>query len=57
VNVLNGADGLGEIAAGLVGQGMTILESVRRGVPAASAGQTGTESLNGSVPAADNATR
>jgi uncharacterized membrane protein YqiK len=29
VNVLNGADGLGEIAAGLVGQGLTILDSVR----------------------------
>jgi uncharacterized membrane protein YqiK len=36
VNVLNGADGLGEIAAGLVGQGLTILDSVRRnlGTPA-----------------------
>ncbi|MEU2627381.1 SPFH domain-containing protein [Kitasatospora sp. NPDC007106] len=32
VNVLNGADGLGEIAAGLVGQGLTILDSVRRGL-------------------------
>ncbi|MER5640596.1 flotillin family protein [Kitasatospora sp. NPDC002227] len=32
VNVLNGTDGLGEIAAGLVGQGMTILDSVRRGL-------------------------
>ncbi|MGW7573092.1 flotillin family protein [Streptomyces sp. NPDC054765] len=30
VNVLNGTDGLGEIAAGLVGQGLTILDSVRR---------------------------
>ncbi len=30
VSVLNGADGLGEIAAGLVSQGLTILESVRR---------------------------
>ena len=29
VNVLNGADGLGEIAAGLVSQGLTILDSVR----------------------------
>ena len=28
--MLNGADGLGEIAAGLVGQGLTILDSVRR---------------------------
>ncbi|WP_042388373.1 SPFH domain-containing protein [Streptacidiphilus melanogenes] len=30
VNVLNGADGLGEIAAGLVGQGLTILDSVQQ---------------------------
>src|SRR5579875_3189504 len=29
VSVLNGADGLSEIAAGLVGQGLTILESVK----------------------------
>jgi uncharacterized membrane protein YqiK len=30
INVLNGADGLGQIAAGLVGQGLTIFDSVRR---------------------------
>jgi flotillin len=30
VSVLNGADGLSEIAAGLVGQGLTILESVKK---------------------------
>jgi flotillin len=30
VSVLNGADGLSEIAAGLVAQGLTILESVRK---------------------------
>jgi len=30
VNILNGADGLGEIAAGLVAQGLTILDSVRQ---------------------------
>ncbi len=34
VSVLNGADGLSEIAAGLVSQGMTILDSVRKGMPA-----------------------
>ena len=33
VNVLNGADGLSEIAAGLVGQGLTIFDSVRKGMP------------------------
>jgi uncharacterized membrane protein YqiK len=32
VSILNGADGLSEVAAGLVSQGMTILESVRRGL-------------------------
>ena len=31
--MLNGADGLGEIAAGLVSQGLTILDSVRKGMP------------------------
>jgi uncharacterized membrane protein YqiK len=29
VNVLNGADGLGQITAGLVGQGLTIFDSIR----------------------------
>jgi flotillin len=38
VSVLNGADGLGEIAAGLVSQGLTILESVRKGVGTSGAG-------------------
>jgi flotillin len=33
VTVLNGADGLGEVAAGLVSQGLTILDAVRRGMP------------------------
>ena len=33
VTVLNGADGLGEVAAGLVSQGMTILDAVRKGSP------------------------
>jgi flotillin len=32
VNILNGADGLGEIAAGLVSQGLAILETVKKGV-------------------------
>jgi hypothetical protein len=34
VNILNGADGLGEMAAGLVGQGLAILESVKSGISA-----------------------
>ena len=37
VSVLNGADGLSEIAAGLVGQGLTILESVKKSLSAPSA--------------------
>ncbi len=32
INVLNGADGLGQIAAGLVSQGLTIFESVKRSI-------------------------
>jgi flotillin len=32
VNVLNGADGLGELAAGLVAQGLTILDSVKKNI-------------------------
>ncbi|GGX10555.1 flotillin family protein [Streptomyces noursei] len=54
VNVLNGTDGLGEIAAGLVGQGLTILDSVRRnlGTPASSGtagGGTGSTNGNGTA--------
>ena len=45
VNVLNGADGLGEIAAGLVCQGLTILDSVRKGMP----GQGQARTDNGQV--------
>lgn len=33
VSVLNGAEGLGQVAAGLVSQGLTILESVRKSMP------------------------
>ncbi len=32
LTVLNGADGLGEMATGLVGQGLAIFESLRGGV-------------------------
>jgi len=53
VSVLNGADGLGEIAAGLVSQGLTILENVRRGVNAPPTnGENGTpQQGNGQLPA------
>jgi flotillin len=32
VNILNGADGLSDLAAGLVGQGLAILDSVKKGL-------------------------
>jgi uncharacterized membrane protein YqiK len=41
VTVLNGADGLGEVAAGLVSQGMTILNAVRKGIGPAGDGSMG----------------
>src|SRR5207253_4172097 len=40
VSVLNGADGRSEIAAGLVSQGLTILDSVRKGMPGQPQGRT-----------------
>jgi len=54
INVLNGADGLGEIAAGLVAQGLTILDSVRRGMPGPAPGplqpgQPDGRAINGQV--------
>jgi flotillin len=56
VSVLNGADGLGEIAAGLVSQGLTILESVRKGVGASpdggDSGQGALSNGNGKPPSA-----
>jgi uncharacterized membrane protein YqiK len=50
VSVLNGADGLGEIAAGLVSQGLTILESVRKGVIAQP--EDSARSANGQITSA-----
>jgi uncharacterized membrane protein YqiK len=49
VTVLNGADGLGEVAAGLVSQGLTILDAVRRGMP----GQFPPAAGNGRAPQED----
>jgi flotillin len=49
VSVLNGADGLGEIAAGLVSQGLTILESVRKGVGVPPTDADGAPAANGQV--------
>jgi flotillin len=39
LSVLNGADGLGEIASGLVAQGLTIFDSVKRSINGDSGGQ------------------
>lgn len=50
VSILNGADGLGEVAAGLVSQGMTILESVRRGVGGSDGQPSGNGTGNGTAP-------
>jgi len=55
VSVLNGADGLGEIAAGLVSQGLTILENVRKGVGAPGTNGEGNDAPqqgNGQLPSA-----
>ncbi|KIZ19232.1 flotillin family protein [Streptomyces natalensis] len=51
VNVLNGADGLGEIAAGLVGQGLTILDSVRQNLGSASSPNNATGKTDKAGPA------
>lgn len=48
VSVLNGADGLGEIAAGLVGQGLSIFDSVRKSLGAA-AGANGGRPVGGAA--------
>ena len=45
ISVLNGADGLSEIAAGLVGQGLTILDSVKKNLTGADAAVASYEAL------------
>jgi flotillin len=44
VNVLNGAEGLGELTAGLVAQGLTILDSVKKNLAGSSAVRFGPDS-------------
>jgi flotillin len=52
VSVLNGADGLSEIAAGLVAQGLTILESVKKNLSSTAGQEVGLfDSSDGAVPA------
>jgi len=56
LSVLNGADGLSEIAAGLVAQGLTILDSVKKGLngePQATAAQS-TDPYPSGVTAGDS---
>jgi uncharacterized membrane protein YqiK len=48
VNVLNGTDGLGQLAAGLVGQGLTILDSVKQNL-GTGAGAGSVQGQNGDV--------
>ncbi|MEU8632289.1 SPFH domain-containing protein [Amycolatopsis sp. NPDC048633] len=50
VNILNGADGLGEMAAGLVGQGLSILDSVKRGLTTPPPAPTAAPEENGQAP-------
>jgi uncharacterized membrane protein YqiK len=54
VNVLNGAEGLSELAAGLVGQGLTILESIKKNLSSspeqAAAPEATAGGGNGSAP-------
>jgi flotillin len=50
LSVLNGADGLGEIASGLVAQGLTILDAVKKNIATSSehsADRPGGQSANG----------
>jgi len=52
VSILNGADGLGEIAAGLVSQGLTILDSVRKSVIAQPEGEAAENGASRQIPGA-----
>jgi hypothetical protein len=50
VNVLNGAEGLSEVAASLVGQGLTILDSIKKNLASSPESPTASSSGNGSAP-------
>jgi uncharacterized membrane protein YqiK len=52
VNILSGADGLGEMAAGLVGQGLSILDSVKRGLREESSSSSSSSSDQKELPPA-----
>jgi len=53
VTVLNGADGLGDVAAGLVSQGLAIFEAVRKNMVSAAPADPTEQSVNGSRPELD----
>ena len=55
VTILNGADGLGDVAAGLVGQGMAILESVKAGIATTTSPPTAAPAPR--APVTSNSTR
>jgi flotillin len=56
VSVLNGADGLSEIAAGLVAQGLTILESVKKNLSGSAGQEVGLfDASDGAQPPATSA--
>jgi flotillin len=50
VNILNGSDGLSELAAGLVGQGLSILDSVKKGIGGSNQGNTTSDDDASSQP-------
>jgi flotillin len=52
VSVLNGAEGLSELAAGLVAQGLTILDSVKTHLATPAAGASGTSAPDEAPPRA-----
>jgi uncharacterized membrane protein YqiK len=53
VNVLNGAEGLGELTAGLVAQGLTILDSVKRNLAASPTARAGVDPDSGDGDSGD----
>jgi len=50
INIINGADGLGQIAAGLVGQGLTIFDSIRRTIAGDALHEDGADEPRAALP-------
>ncbi len=53
LNILNGTDGLGETASGLVSQGLAILDSVRQGLGTTNQNRAGDQPSRDGVPSTD----